>query len=126
MSDSLLRRSLSANAIFSAICGVVLVTASTPLAGPLEIPAGVLATIGAALIPFAAYVALVARRPEATAVRVVVGADLTWVIAASALIVGLGSALATTAMVALALVSLVVADLAVLQYVGLRRATRSR
>ena len=121
MSDSLLRRSLAANAIFSASCGAVLMNASDRLSDVFELPAWLLATIGAALIPFAGLVALISRNPDATAVRVVIGADAAWVVAAMVLIIGFGTAMATTAIASLSAVTLVVADLAVLQYIGLRR-----
>jgi hypothetical protein len=126
MSDSLLHRSLAANAIFSASCGAALIGASARLSDVLELPAWLLATIGVALIPFAGLVALISRNPDATAVRVVIGADAAWVVAALVLITGFGSAMATTSIVALSVVSLAVADLAVLQYIGLRRATSLR
>lgn len=124
MSDSLLRRALLGNAVFSASSGVVLIVLAAPLADTLEVPSMLLFALGAGLLPFAAAVGWVAGNRAPTAVRAVIGADLAWVIAAIGLVAVVGDSMATTTVVALSLVTLAVADFAALQWLGLRRATR--
>ncbi len=123
MSDRLLRSALVANAGFSALSGAVLVVASVPLAEVLEVPAWLLIVIGAGLIPFALGVLRTARTPEPSDVRAIIAADVGWVVVAIGVVILAGSAMATTAVVALCVVTVIVADFALLQYVGLRRAS---
>lgn len=120
MSDRLLRGALVANAGFSAISGAVLIVASVPLAEVLEVPTWLLIVIGAGLIPFALVVLRTARRPEPSDVRAVIAADVGWVVVAIGVLIVAGSAMAPTAVVALSVVTVIVADFALLQYVGLR------
>jgi hypothetical protein len=124
MPDSLLRRALLGNAVFSASCGAVLILLTAPLADILEVPAMLLFALGAGLLPFAAAVAWVAGNRAPTAVRAVIAADLAWVIAAIAVVTVFGGSMAATTVVALSLVTLAVADFAALQWWGMRRATR--
>ena len=112
-SDRLLRRTLWGNAIFSIISGAVLAVFAGPFAraaahAPVEVAgldlAIVLELLGLGVIAFGALCAWVASRetmPEGWA-RVIFAADLAWVA---------GSVL----------VALIVADLAILEYLGLRR-----
>ena len=121
MTDRLLRRALLGNALFSAVCGVTLLLLAAPLSNALELPVWLLTVIGVGLLPFAAIVALIARDPHLPSARAVIGADIAWVVAAVAVLVTVGSSMAPSAAITLGIVTVAVADFAVLQWVGLRR-----
>ena len=118
-----LKTVLTANAAFSALSGVVLAAGSAPIADFADTPTWVPLVVGAGLLPFAALVLTVARseplpRP---AVQAVLAADIAWVVGAALLIVAGPTLLSTGGKVALAAVSLVVADFAILEAIGLRQ-----
>ena len=58
-----LRQILFADALASGACGVLMLGGSSLLAGPLGLPSTLLQISGLVLIPYAALVALLARRP---------------------------------------------------------------
>jgi hypothetical protein len=130
-SDRLLRRTLWGNAIFSILSGAVLalfarpfaeVAAHTPGTFPGLDLAVVLELLGVGVIVFGALCAWVASRPtlpQAWA-RVIFGADLAWV-AGSALVLALPATWTTAGIAGIVVVGLIVADIAVLEYLGLRR-----
>lgn len=118
----MLSRSLRANAIFSAATGAALVIASGPLATSFGVPTWTLVVVGAGLLPFAAFVWWVSTSPQPGLVRLIIGADALWVVSAFGFIVGFPEAMTSLGLWTLGLVSLVVADLAIAQGVGLRRA----
>lgn len=119
--STLLKRSLIGNAWFSIITGLVLVGFSRPLAGLLGPPAWMLAAVGAGVLGFGILVGLGASRAPRTTGRVAVAADTGWVIATLALAPIVGHAFtAVGGWVALG-VALIVADLAVAEWIGLRR-----
>lgn len=117
----MLTKSLRANALFSATCGITLVAVYENLADVFGVPEWTVLAIGASLIPFAAVVWWVSTSPKPTYVRLIIAADTVWVVSAMVLIAGFPWAMTTIGLWALALVTLVVADLAVAQAVGLRR-----
>ena len=113
--------SLKANALFSTVCGATLIIASTNLAELFEVPRSLVLFVGASLIPFAALVWWVSTNPRSTHVRLIIAGDAAWVVSALVLIVGFPQTMSTIGLWALGVVTVVVADLAIAQGVGLRR-----
>ena len=118
----MLTRSLRANAAFSAASGLVLVLGSSILASPFGVPQVSLIAIGAMLLPFAAFVWWVSTAPRRGLVSLIIAGDIAWVVSAIVLIAGFPQALSTLGVWALIVATIVVADLAIAQGVGLRRA----
>jgi len=132
-SDRLLRRTLWGNAVFSVISGAALVTFATPFArlateAPLTVMgldlALVFELLGLGVVAFGAICAWAASRetlPRSWA-QLIFAADIAWVVG-SALVLMLPAAWTTAGIAGIAVVALIVADLAVLEYLGLRRLT---
>ncbi|HYD07954.1 MAG TPA: hypothetical protein VEC60_19625 [Reyranella sp.] len=130
-SDRLLRRTLWGNAVFSVISGAVLVAFATPFAAwathqPVSLAgldlAIVFELLGVGVVAFGLLCGWVASRealPQGLA-RLIFAADIAWV-AASALVLMLPAAWTGIGIAGIAVVALIVADLAVLEYLGLRR-----
>lgn len=118
----LLRRSLTANAVFSALSGIVAIAAAAPLADAMDIAWPWLVVIGAGLLPFAVIVAVTGRSRPIDRARAwsVVGADLAWVVGAIA-VTAVPNLLTAEGKWLLAGVSSVVAGLTAAQWLGLRR-----
>ncbi|MEC9345210.1 MAG: hypothetical protein VYB54_03220 [Pseudomonadota bacterium] len=122
-SSLFLRRVLLLDAIVSGATGLGLVLLAGPLAGLLDLPVDLLRWAGLALLPFAAVVAWLGRRPvpPAGAVRTVLVINLLWAVD-SFLIIGLGWVDPNGLGVAfIAMQAVAVALLGGLQYLGLRR-----
>lgn len=119
---SLLSRAMTENAIFSGLAGLVLIVGASGLDGWLGVDARLLAAIGLGLVVYAADLMWWSRSPRwlVTGGRMAVVADLGWVAAAAALI-AFTAVLTTQGEAALALVSVVIAALAALQWMGLRK-----
>ena len=132
-SDRLLRRTLWGNAVFSVISGAALVAFATPFArlateAPLSVAGLDLAIVfelfGLGVVAFGAICAWAASRetlPRSWA-QLIFAADIAWVVG-SALVLMLPAAWTTAGIAGIAVVALIVADLAVLEYLGLRRLT---
>jgi hypothetical protein len=130
-SDRLLRRTLWGNAVFSVISGAVLVACATPFAAwathaPLTVAgldlAIVFELLGVGLVLFGAICGWAASRetlPRGWA-RLIFAADIVWV-AASALVLVLPASWTTAGIAGIVIVALIVADIAILEYLGLRR-----
>jgi hypothetical protein len=130
-SDRLLRRTLWGNAVFSLISGVALVAFAGPFAalatdGPISVGGLALATVfellGLGVVAFGAIAGWAASRgtvPRGWA-QVIFAADVAWV-AGSALVLLLPGAWSTIGIAGIVVVALIVADIAVLEYLGLRR-----
>jgi hypothetical protein len=130
-SDRLLRRTLWGNAVFSVISGAVLVAFATPFAAlatdaPLSVAGLELAIVfellGSGVIAFGVIAGWAASRktlPRGWA-QAIFAADIAWV-AGSALVLLLPAAWSTVGTAGIVAVALVVADIAVLEYLGLRR-----
>lgn len=130
-SDRLLRRTLWGNAVFSVISGAILaifagpfarVAAHAPVAlGGLDL-AIVFELLGLGVIVFGAICAWAASRQTLPVawVRVIFAADLAWV-AGSVLVLTLPATWTTAGFAGIVVVALIVADLAILEYLGLRR-----
>jgi hypothetical protein len=120
---SLLRLALLADAAASGVMGVLLAAGADPLAGWLGLPLALLREVGLLLIPYAALLAYLATRaatPRLPAQLIVAG-NVLWVIGSAMLLIsGLvaPTALGTAFVIAQALI---VAILAELQVMGLRR-----
>ena len=130
-SDRLLRRTLWGNAVFSVISGAVLVACATPFAArathePLTVAgldlAIVFELLGLGVVLFGALCGWTASRSSLPAglIRLIFAADIAWVVA-SALVLVLPASWTTAGVAGIAVVALIVADLAVLEYLGLRR-----
>ena len=129
-SDRLLRLTLWGNAVFSIVSGAVLAVFAEPFAGvaahqPVTMLgldlAIVLELLGLGVIAFGALCAWVASRPtlpQAWA-RLIFAADLAWV-AGSALVL-IVPAWTTAGIAGIVVIAVIVADLAILEYLGLRR-----
>lgn len=122
MKNVLLVKSLRANAIFSSVTGAALIVGLVPLSSWLGIETWISIGLGLGLIGFAVALMVLARDPKPALVRVVVVADVAWVIGAIIVIAAFPQAMSTAGLWALGLVSVIVAGLAVGQLVGLRRA----
>ena len=130
-SDRLLRRTLWGNAAFSVVSGAVLAIFAGPFAAAAaHAPVAVLGLdlaillelLGLGVIAFGALCAWVASRPSLLVawVRVIFAADLAWV-AGSVLVLALPASWTTAGIAGIVVVALIVADLAILEYLGLRR-----
>ena len=130
-SDRLLRRTLWGNAVFSVISGAGLALFAGPFAraaahtalevAGLDLPL-IFELLGLGVIAFGALCAWVASRPTLPQglARLIFAADLAWV-AGSVLVLALPAAWTTAGIAGIVVVALIVADLAILEYLGLRR-----
>ena len=129
--DRLLRRTLWGNAAFSVVSGVALAAFAGPFAkvaahGPVALMgldlAIVFELLGIGVVLFGVICGWVASRetlPQGWA-RVIFAADIIWV-AASALVLVLPAPWTTVGIAGIVVVALIVADIAILEYLGLRR-----
>lgn len=122
MSDRLLRTTLTVNAALTAITGALTAGLSALAAEPLGIPAGLLQVIGLSLLPYAAMLWVFSTheplRPREA--RLATAGDAVYVLG-SFVAIAVAPDLTTWGRIVVAAVALVVADLAVLQWVGIRR-----
>jgi hypothetical protein len=135
VSDRLLRRTLWGNAVFSAISGAALALFAGPFAAAassaevsvlgLGLPA-LLQLLGGGVIAFGGLCAWVARQPTLSRglAQAIFAADIAWVLA-SVLVLALPAAWTTAGVAGIVVLALIVADLAVLEYLGLRRLDRT-
>jgi hypothetical protein len=133
--DRLLRRTLWGNAVFSIVSGAALAIFAAPFAraaaqAPVSLMgldlAIVFELLGVGVIAFGALCAWVASRetlPQALA-RAIFAGDVAWV-AGSVLVLALPASWTTAGIVGIVVVALIVADLAILEYLGLRRLSSS-
>jgi len=130
-SDRLLRRTLWGNAVFSVVSGAILVAFATPLAAwathtPVSVAGLDLAILfellGLGVVAFGAACAWAASRPSLPQAwaRIIFAADIAWV-AGSALVLALPASWTTAGVAGIVVVALIVADIAILEYLGLRR-----
>lgn len=130
-SDRLLRRTLWGNAAFSVISGAGLAAFAGPFArAATDAPVSVLGLdlavlfelLGVGVVAFGALCAWIASRPELPQglARLIFVADIAWV-AGSALVLALPASWTTAGIAGIVVLALIVADLAILEYLGLRR-----
>ena len=122
---ALLRRTLAANAIFSAASGLAMIV----LSGPLDRFMGLglswlLIVVGVGLLGFAVLMGLNLRRPQLNRAEawLTVASDVSWVAASAIILIGFPDLLSTGGKWLVGLVAVAVADFALFQYLGLRQA----
>jgi hypothetical protein len=122
-SSSFVRRVLVADAIISGVTGIIMMAGSTMLESLLGVPATLLRYAGASLLPFAAAVAWLARRESLpnSAVWTVIAVNALWAIDSIVLLFTGWIAPTMLGYAFIVFQAIVVAGLAELQYVGLRR-----
>jgi hypothetical protein len=122
--SSFVRRILVADAVISGATGLLMVAASPWLEGPLGVPSALLRYAGASLLPFALVVTWLARRDQvsATGVWAVIAANTMWAFDSVALLFTGWIEPTAIGYAFIVFQAIVVAAIAELQYVGLRRA----
>lgn len=130
-SDRLLRRTLWGNAVLSVGSGAILAVFATPFAAtatqaPIQVLgldlALVLELLGVGFVAFGALCAWVASRTDMPIgwARAIFVLDASWV-AISAVILMLPASWTLAGIAGIVVIALIVADLAILEYLGLRR-----
>lgn len=130
-SDRLLRRTLWGNAAFSVISGAALAVFAGPFArAATDAPVSVLGLdlailfelLGVGVVAFGALCAWIASRPQLPQglARFIFAADIAWV-AGSVLVLALPASWTTAGIAGIVVLAVIVADLAILEYLGLRR-----
>jgi hypothetical protein len=125
--DTLLRRALQGNALFSTLCGVLLVTDSGPLDALVGLGSPTSLTILGTLTLFgAALVAWTATRPtiDRGSARAIVAMDVTWVVVSAILLLTGLLHLNGTGNWVIGGIAVVVADFALFQSYGISRLSR--
>ena len=127
-SKNLLRGALMANAALSLASGLTLVVASETVAGLLgpAIPANLVLGLGVLFLIFGADVAIVARReePKLAQAGFITALDGLWVVASLVVLAVFAGQLSTLGFWLVAIQALIVADFAILQFLGIRQRTR--
>lgn len=126
MHDELLRRALVGNALFSASSGLGAIVFASLLSGLFGLRPGWFVAGGSGLLVFGLGVGLVARQGiiAVDRARLVVAADLAWILAATTLVAAPGTML-VAGKVVLSVATAGVALWAGLQIAGLRRVARA-
>ena len=124
MNDHLLRTTLTANAVVSGLAGVGMTAFAGVLTEPLGIPVPALAAVGLGLLPWATMLWWARSRDVLLhrEVRTAIAGDIAWVLASVVVITLSPGELTTVGRWAVGVMALGVADFALLQAVGLRRA----
>lgn len=113
---------LRINAIFSFSSGIAIVVLSTSLAEVMKLNSAMLLNyMGPLLCGFAIYVWIYATRQTWTHVRMIIFQDLLWVMGSIILILSNPFKISLTGLWLIAMVAMVVLDLALLQIWGVRR-----
>jgi hypothetical protein len=126
--SALLRKALLTDAALSGVTGLALALGSIPLAGFLSLPAGLLQWSAAILIPFAAFVAVVGTRNRVRPplILMIIAVNVLWA-ADSILLLFTGWVEPTLlGKIFVGGQALIVAVLAEVEFLGLRRVSRSR
>jgi threonine/homoserine/homoserine lactone efflux protein len=120
---TLIRKALYAKVIFTAICSLVAIVGASTIGEAFGVEAPIMVLVGAALLTWAALVAIFARRQETrrTEAWVVIAGDELWVIGVIVLLALFPDALTDTGKLWLAILTLVVATLASIQLLGLKQ-----
>ena len=135
-SDRLLRRTLWGNAAFSIVSGATLAIFAAPFAraaahAPVSVLgldlAIVIELLGVGVVAFGALCAWVASRPSLPQgwARLIFAADIAWV-AGSALVLALPASWTTAGIAGIVVLAVIVADLAILEYLGLRKMSAAK
>ena len=129
MDSFMLRRALRANALFSAVSGTALATASYAIGPRIGVePSWIVLLVGLGLLPFALDLFANARREivDLSRVKMAMAGDMAWVAGSIAVIFIDPTGLTTAGIVTISTVAAVVADFALLQWIGLRRSNAAR
>jgi len=124
----LLRRAMQADALVSGVSGLLLTLLPGSLGALLGFAwPGYLLAVGIGLIGYGIWLLLSTRRPDVSiwAGRAAVLLNLLWVAGSALLLLTMPGFFNALGQWAVGLVALVVADFALVQYVGLRRVSRS-
>ena len=135
-SDRLLRRTLWGNAAFSVISGATLAVFAGPFArAATDAPVSVLGLdlailfelLGVGVVAFGALCAWIASRAELPQglARFIFVADIAWV-AGSVLVLALPASWTTAGIAGIVVLAAIVADLAILEYLGLRKMSAAK
>jgi len=120
-----LQTALGLNAAFSGLCGLTLMIAPRASAQLIGLPwPWLLGALGIGLMGFALLAAYAAGNPltRRSIITVIVVADVFWVVASPVAMLAGASALTAVGQGLIALVALIVAALATIQWIGLREA----
>ena len=122
-SSLFLRRALMLDAAASGATGLLMLAGAGMLESLLALPAPLLRGAGLTLVPYVAFVMIVATRASisASAVGVVIACNVAWTVASFAILAGGLVAPNMLGTLFVAGQALAVAALGVLQYVALRR-----
>ena len=127
-STTLLQRALQGNGIFSLLSGLTFILAANPLATFLGgVSPTILMAVGVGLLIYAADLFFVARQNpiKSLYVQLFIAADVIWVLGSALLLMTNWVAFTNAGWWAVAIVADIVAVFAILQYVGLKRSSRS-
>lgn len=118
-----LETSLRLNAGFSILSGLAAVSLGAMSDAPFGLAPWFLIVLGLGLVLYGVQLAVGSRNPDRRPAvgRFAVAADSAWVIGAAVVLLFVPDALDGAGRVVLLLATLVVADLAIVQYLGLRR-----
>lgn len=122
--STLLRRTLQANEIFSALSGLIFLFFSRQVAAFLGVAnAQTILYLGVGLLLWAAFTVWVLMRPqlERKWVMMIIEGDLLWVVGSILLLVLAGEMFTAAGKWAIIIVGDIVATFAILQWIGLRR-----
>ena len=124
---TLLRCALLANAAFSGLSGLLIVTFDHGVVGLLTTVEHRLWPLGIMLLGFSALLVWLATRNSVNSmwINLVIAADLAWVLGTAALLAEWSEFLSSTGLWIIAFVGLVVLLLAELQWFGLRKLKRA-
>ncbi len=126
--ESLLRKTLMANTVFTTVCGLVMVIASSALASLMgAISGGVLLVTGLILLLYAVDLGRTAFAEQLPPVRIYyfIVMDVLWVIGSALLLWGFGLPFTQTGQWIILLVADAVGLFGLFQYIGLRRLTKA-
>ena len=125
--DTFLRRALLGNGTFSAISGTFFLVEAGGVARFSGIePPIIFQIVGVGLVGFAAFLFWLSAQTvlDQKEVKMIIGADLFWVVGSALLLLSNWLPLTSGGWWGVAIIADIVAALAVLQYIGLRRVER--
>lgn len=123
--DLLLRRALRGNALFSTVSGLALAAGAFAIGPRIGVePSWIVLLVGLGLLPFAfdLFTNAARQRVDLARAKTAIAGDVAWVVGSIAVILIDPTGLTTAGVVTIAIVAAVVADFAMLQWLGLRRA----
>ncbi len=114
-----LRKTIAANAVFSASSGAILLLGAGSFDGAFGLEAWLLVAVGASLVAYGAGLGIMVRlSPLRQTALTAAAMDFTWVGPAAVVLIGFETAMTTSGRVSLLLVSLIVGGFALAQVRG--------